>query len=200
MLHLFIPALLGYLFGAIPFGLLLTKLAGYDDIRNIGSGNIGATNVLRTGNKKLAFVTLLADAGKGAVAVLFIRYLGYGETAAILAGMFAIIGHMFPVWLGFKGGKGVATALGTLLVLELPVGIIACLMWLFMAFVFRYSSLSALVALLATPLTAYFIAEGGLALPLACWVIAALVWYRHKANIDRLLEGREPKIGEGKNK
>jgi acyl phosphate:glycerol-3-phosphate acyltransferase len=190
-----IPALIfGYLLGSIPFGLLLTKLAGYGDIRNIGSGNIGATNVLRTGNKKLAGLTLILDGGKGAAAVLIARHFGSPD-AAMIAGLTAIIGHMFPVWLKFKGGKGVATTLGTLLALAPWVGITACLTWLAVAFTTRYSSLSALIALLLSPFAAYFIYNDS-TLTALCGFISMLVWFKHRANIRRLLDKTEPKIGK----
>lgn len=197
MPDILIAAAIGYFLGAIPFGLVLTQMAGYDDIRNMGSGNIGATNVLRTGNKALAFLTLIGDAGKGGAAVLLVRALGWGDDAAILAALMSITGHIFPIWLGFKGGKGVATTLGTLLALAPCIGLIACGVWLCMAFIFRYSSLSALIAVLSTPISAY-IMYGDTHYPLACWMIAALIWYKHSANIDRLLGGEEPKIGKKK--
>jgi glycerol-3-phosphate acyltransferase PlsY len=180
----------GYMLGAIPFGLVLTRLAGLGDIRAIGSGNIGATNVLRTGNKPLALAVLLLDSGKGAAAVLLAAQ--FGENAALAAGLGAVLGHLFPVWLGFKGGKGVATALGTLLALAWPVGLAACAIWLAMALIFRISSLAALTAVAIAPILAYFlrgpIATGVLAL------IALLVWFRHAANIRRLRDGTEPRI------
>lgn len=188
----------GYLLGSIPFGLLLSKWAGYGDIRDIGSGNIGATNVLRTGNKKLALATLLLDGGKGAAAVLLARQLG-GENAAMLAGLFSIIGHMFPVWLKFKGGKGVATTIGMLLALLPAAGLIACAVWLLMALGFRYSSLAALIAVLSTPLAAHFIYDDA-ALSALCGFIALLIWFKHRANIRRLIKGEEPKIDQGKEK
>jgi glycerol-3-phosphate acyltransferase PlsY len=181
----------GYLFGSIPFGLLLTRVAGLGDIRSIGSGNIGATNVLRTGNKGLAAATLLLDAAKGAFAVGLFRYLGPPD-AALWAGLGAVIGHLFPVWLGFKGGKGVATSLGVLLVAAWPVGVTACVVWLAVAAIARMSSLASLVALAVTPVAALFLAEGKIAwLSLA---IALLVIARHQENIRRLLAGTEPKI------
>ncbi len=191
-------AALAYLLGSIPFGLVLTRMAGYGDIRRIGSGNIGATNVLRTGNKALALATLLLDSGKGAVAVLIARYLG-NEDAALAAGLFSILGHCFPVWLKFQGGKGVATTLGMFLALAPYTGLVACGTWLLMALIFRLSSLAALVAMISTPVSAYVIYHDP-ALASVSLFVAALVWYRHKANIRRLLKGEESKIGKKKEK
>ena len=190
-------AVAAYFIGSIPFGLILAEIAGFGDIRKIGSGNIGATNVLRTGNKALAAATLLLDGGKGAVAVLVARYL-YGPEAAIIAGGAALLGHMFPVWLRFRGGKGVATGLGTLLAIAWPVGLIACGVWLLTAVLLRYSSLAALLALAASPIAAWFLADrqvAGLAL-----FLAVLVWLRHHENIGRLLKGEESKIRLGGSK
>lgn len=184
----------GYLIGSIPFGLILTRLGGYGDIRNIGSGNIGATNVLRTGNKKLAIATLVLDSVKGALAVGLATYF-MSYNMAILAGFFALIGHLFPIWLKFKGGKGVATTLGTLLALKPIIGIAACGIWLLMAVVFRYSSLSALTAIGLSPVLAHFM-YGNPNLTGLCGIIAALVFYKHRENIKRLLDGQEPKIGK----
>src|ERR1700761_2970323 len=150
----------GYALGSIPFGLVLTRLAGLGDIRKIGSGNIGATNVLRTGNKPLALAVLLLDSGKGAVAVLLAAR--FGENSALAAGLGAVLGHLYPVWLGFKGGKGVATTLGTLLALSWPVGLIACAVWLAMALIFRISSLAALTAMAAAPAAALFLSGSAL--------------------------------------
>jgi len=186
---------LAYLLGSIPFGLVITRAFGLGDLRAIGSGNIGATNVLRTGNKGAAAATLILDAGKGAVAVLVARHLA-GESAALVAGFAAFLGHIFPVWLGFRGGKGVATFLGTMLALAWPVGIAACLTWLATAFAFRRSSLAALVAAASTPLWLWLFGR-----PDAIWLgvaLAVLVFVRHHANIRRLLDGTEPKIGKGK--
>ncbi|MCF8482481.1 MAG: glycerol-3-phosphate 1-O-acyltransferase PlsY [Rhodospirillum sp.] len=189
-------ALGGYLLGAIPFGLVITKLAGLGDIRAIGSGNIGATNVLRTGRKDLAFLTLILDSGKGAIAALLALWLAGNESAALAAGACAVLGHNFPVWLGFKGGKGVATTLGTLIATSWPVGLAACGIWLLMAALFRYSSLAALVALAAAPVLAHWLASES-----HVWVfgaLALLAWVRHHANIRRLLKGEESKIGAKK--
>jgi glycerol-3-phosphate acyltransferase PlsY len=181
----------GYLLGSIPFGLVLTRLAGLGDIRKIGSGNIGATNVLRTGSKPLALAVLLLDSGKGAIAVLLA--VRFGEDSALAAAVGAVLGHLFPVWLGFKGGKGVATTLGTLLALAWPVGLIGCAVWLLMALVFRISSAAALIAIATAPVAALFIYTPTLAV--VALLIAALVWYKHAANIRRLLDGTEPRIG-----
>jgi glycerol-3-phosphate acyltransferase PlsY len=185
------------LLGSIPFGLVLTKLAGLGDIRNIGSGNIGATNVLRTGKRSLAAATLFLDGAKGAVAVLIAGAIG-NQDIAILAGGGAMLGHCFPVWLRFKGGKGVATALGILLAIAWPVGLLACLTWLVVAFVFRYSSAAALVALALSPIYAWFLADPQRAVLAA--LIAVLVWIRHHENIRRLLKGEESKINLSKDK
>jgi acyl phosphate:glycerol-3-phosphate acyltransferase len=184
-------ALGGYLIGSIPFGLVLTRLAGLGDIRAIGSGNIGATNVLRTGNKGLAAATLLLDGAKGAVAVLLAGR--YGPDMAVLAGGGAVIGHIAPVWLGFKGGKGVATALGVLTAISWPVGVLAALTWLGTAVLTRISSLSALIAIAAAPVYAWALADPQRA-QLATF-IAVLVWLRHHENIRRLFKGQEPRIG-----
>jgi glycerol-3-phosphate acyltransferase PlsY len=185
---------LGYLLGAIPFGLVLTRLAGLGDIRAIGSGNIGATNVLRTGNKGLAAATLLLDGGKGAAAVLLGNL--FGPDMALLAGAGAFLGHLFPVWLKFRGGKGVATALGILLAMAWPVGILACLTWLATAALFRFSSLAALVAAAAAPVYAYFLADMQ-RVEFAAF-LAVLIFIRHQANIRRLAKGEEPRIGGAK--
>ncbi|WP_395679662.1 glycerol-3-phosphate 1-O-acyltransferase PlsY [Inquilinus sp.] len=197
-------AVLGYLLGSIPFGLVLTKAAGLGDIRSIGSGNIGATNVLRTGHKGLALATLLLDGGKGAVAVLVAGL--FDPMLAVLAGGGAMLGHLFPVWLGFKGGKGVATALGTLLAIAWPVGVLCCLIWLVMAVLFRYSSLASLASVAAAPVLAWalcgvtFLGAVWTDLPRAALAlfIAVLVFIRHDGNIRRLLRGDEPKIGQKK--
>jgi glycerol-3-phosphate acyltransferase PlsY len=184
----------GYLLGSIPFALVLTRLAGLGDIRKIGSGNIGATNVLRTGNKPLALAVLLLDSGKGAVAVLLAAR--FGEQAALAAGLGAVLGHLYPVWLGFKGGKGVATTIGTLLALAWPVGLIACAVWLAVALIFRISSAAALTAIATTPVAAFLMMHP--ALGVVALLIAALVWYKHAANIGRLLNGTEPRISLGR--
>jgi acyl phosphate:glycerol-3-phosphate acyltransferase len=185
-------AFFGYLFGSIPFGLILTRAAGLGDIRTIGSGSIGATNVLRTGNKGLAAATLLLDALKGAAPVLLFGYLGPRELA-LWGGFGAVIGHLFPVWLGFKGGKGVATAFGVLLAAAWPVGLAAAGVWLVVAVVSRISSLSALAACLAAPILAFFMADRGIVY--LSLTLAVLVFARHHANIRRLLAGTEPRIG-----
>ena len=187
-------ALGGYLIGSIPFGLILTRLAGLGDIRAIGSGNIGATNVLRTGHKGLAAATLLLDGAKGALAVLIAAQ--YGPDMATLAGGGAVIGHVAPVWLGFKGGKGVATALGVLTALSWPVGVLAMATWLAVAALARISSLAALIALAASPVYAWFLADPQRA-QLAAF-IAVVVWLRHHENIRRLLKREEPRIGARK--
>ncbi|MGF1593470.1 MAG: glycerol-3-phosphate 1-O-acyltransferase PlsY [Kiloniellaceae bacterium] len=182
----------GYLLGSIPFGLVLTRMAGLGDVRQIGSGNIGATNVLRTGRKGLAAATLLLDGGKGAAAVLIAKL--WGPDMALVAGFGAVIGHLFPVWLGFKGGKGVATTLGVLLGLSPLLGAASCLVWLIVAFVTRYSSLAALVAVAAAPLVSWFLLADLQMVELTA-ALAALVWLRHHENIRRLLSGQESKIG-----
>lgn len=185
----------GYLLGSIPFGLVFTRMAGLGDIRSVGSGNIGATNVLRTGNRWVAAATLIADGAKGAVAVLIARYVA-GDTMAVLAGTAAFVGHIFPVWLGFKGGKGVATFLGLTLALSFPIGLAACATWLVTAAVTRISSLSALVAAALAPVYFWF-ADYWLIIPFAVFY-AALIFIRHKDNIQRILAGEEPGIGAKK--
>ncbi len=186
--------ILGYLSGSIPFGLLFTRWAGLGDVRAIGSGNIGATNVLRTGNKNLAALTLLADAVKGTIPILVMKALG-GETAGLIAGLAAFAGHLFPVWLGFKGGKGVATNIGILFGLYWPLGLIFLAVWLAMAFLFRISSVSALTASALSPLWAWLLGKPTFVLPLI--VIGALIWIMHRANIARLVKGEEAKIKLG---
>lgn len=187
-------AVLGYVLGSVPFGIVITRLLGLGDLRQIGSGNIGATNVLRTGNKPAALATLLLDSGKGAIAVLIARYALGNETAAMVAGGAAFLGHLYPVWLGFKGGKGVATFLGTMIALAWPVGLAACGMWLLTALVSRISSLSALVAAAATVPAAFALGYPAL-MPLAAG-LAVLIFWRHRSNIARLAAGTEPKIGK----
>ena len=187
---------LGYLLGAIPFGLLFAWLSGAGDVRKIGSGNIGATNVLRTGKKWAAAATLLFDGAKGAAAVLLARHL-LAPGAEIFAALAAVLGHLFPVWLGFKGGKGVATYLGIAIALFWPVGLLVAATWLAVAFVWRVSSLSALVAIAVSPV--YFFAVGQRDyVPLAV-LQAALIIFMHRENIRRLLAGQEPRIGAKKN-
>jgi acyl phosphate:glycerol-3-phosphate acyltransferase len=181
---------LGYLLGSIPFGLLLTRLAGRGDIRRIGSGNIGATNVLRTGSKTLAALTVLLDVGKGMAAVMIARQ--WGPEAGLVAAGCAVLGHMFPVWLGFRGGKGVATALGVLIPLAWPLALIAGAVWLALALLFHYSSLAAVVAAAAGAMLAPFVADGTTALVIAG--IALLIILRHHANIRRLIAGTESRI------
>jgi glycerol-3-phosphate acyltransferase PlsY len=190
---LLIPAfVLGYLLGSIPFGLLLTRLAGTQDLRTIGSGNIGATNVLRTGRKSLAAATLIGDMLKGTVAVIIGGYFG-GPNAAMLAALGAFLGHLFPVWLKFKGGKGVATYLGVLLGLFWPGALVFAVLWLATAFTSRYSSLSALVAAFVTPIFLWWFGHAALASLFA--VLTLLLFYTHRENIKRLQAGTEGKIG-----
>ncbi|NLS19809.1 glycerol-3-phosphate 1-O-acyltransferase PlsY [Rhizobium sp. P40RR-XXII] len=183
---------IGYLLGSIPFGLLLTRMAGLGDVRSIGSGNIGATNVLRTGNKGLAAATLLLDAFKGTAAVLVVGHF-FGGDAGVLAGFAAFIGHIFPVWIGFKGGKGVATYLGILLGLAPLMALIFAIVWLVIAFTTRYSSLSALVATLVIPVVLWILGADKIAAAMALMTIIS--WYKHRANIARLTAGTESKIG-----
>ena len=183
--------LFGYLLGSIPFGLLLTRAAGLGDVRSIGSGNIGATNVLRTGNKGLAAATLLLDMLKGTVAVLIVNI--YGTEFAIAAGLGAFIGHLFPVWLGFKGGKGVATYIGVLFGLMWQVGLLFLAIWIAVAFAFRYSSLSALTSCVVIPIVLWFLDRPDLAILFA--VMSVIVFMKHRANISRLIAGAEGKIG-----
>jgi len=182
----------GYLCGSIPFGLILTKLAGTQDLRSIGSGSIGATNVLRTGSKALAVGTLLGDALKGTFAVVVMGYYA-GPNAAMLAALGAFLGHLFPVWLKFRGGKGVATYIGVLIGLFWPAAIGFCVMWLAVAFATRYSSLAALVSAFVTPLFLWWF--GHPALSSLCVVMTLLMFYAHRENIKRLQAGNENKIG-----
>jgi glycerol-3-phosphate acyltransferase PlsY len=190
--HVLAPLAGGYLLGSIPFGLLLTRAAGLGDIRAIGSGNIGATNVLRTGHKGLAAATLVLDAVKGLAAVLICATVG--PIAAIAAAVGAVLGHMFPVWLRFKGGKGVATTLGVMWGLSWPVGAITCAAWLVIAAVSRYSSLAALLSIGIGAIAAWLTVDWRIAL--AITVLVPLVWLRHHENIARLLKGTESKIGQ----
>lgn len=197
-----VAVVLGYLLGSIPFGLLLTRAVGID-IRSIGSGNIGATNVLRTGNRWLAAGTLILDAGKGALAVLLVRaYLTPGETGSAAdllvygAAVAAFLGHVFPVWLGFKGGKGVATYIGVLLALNWIVGLIFCATWLLIAVTRKISSLAALTAAATAPLFAYGL--DSLNLAFAASLLSLILFWRHTENIKRLMAGTEPRIGQGK--
>ena len=197
VLSLLYAVVLGYLFGSIPFGLLLTRSAGLGDIRDIGSGNIGATNVLRTGNRWIAFATLVLDASKAAVPVLLARGL-WGEEAAMIAGIGAFLGHCFPVWLNFKGGKGVAVFIGSLLALSWSVGLIFCAVWLFIAVARKFSSLAALTAGATAPIFAYVVVNEYLAGAAA--VMALLLFFQHRENIARLIAGTEPRIGSEKKK
>jgi len=191
LLTLFSAALGGYFLGAIPFGMILTRLKGMSDIRHMGSGNIGTTNVLRTGGKALATLTLLLDGGKGALAVLMFTL--WGRDAALAAAAGSLMGHIFPLWLKFKGGKGVATALGTLLALNWLLGLLACVTWLTVGFLFRYSSLAGLAAMAVAPLYSLWRDET----PMAVYAVLAaiLVWFQHTDNIRRLFSGEETKIG-----
>lgn len=184
---------LGYLLGSIPFGFLLTKAAGLGDIRNVGSGNIGATNVLRTGNKGLAAATLLLDGLKGTAAVLLANYW-FGLAPAVLAGLGAFLGHLYPVWLKFKGGKGVATYIGVMAALMPKAAALFATVWLMVAIIMRYSSLAALIASLAVPVALFGMGERELA-AVATLMTLLLIW-KHRANIRRLSKGEEPQIGE----
>ena len=193
-------ATIAYLLGSVPFGLVLTRLFGGGDIRDIGSGNIGATNVLRTGKRFVAALTLILDAGKGAVAVLLANHF-IDANAAAFAGLIAIIGHCFPVWIGFKGGKGVATYLAVMSALDIRLGLIFAVLWLGTAFITRYSSLAALVATMGATIGAFvFDAQNNVAsfnaIPISMIVMTGLIWVRHHANIGRLLSGQETKIGQ----
>jgi len=185
-------AVLGYFCGSVPFGLLLTRAAGLGDVRSIGSGSIGATNVLRMGNRWLAAATLILDAAKAALPVLFSVYF-WGERAALVCAIFAFLGHCFPVWLNFKGGKGVAVMIGSLLALSWTVGLIFCAVWLVIAFARKMSSLAALTAAATAPIFAYVVVDEWLAAAAA--VMAILLFYQHRANIVRLLNNTEPRIG-----
>lgn len=187
--------LFGYLLGSIPFGLIFARLSGSGDVRKIGSGNIGATNVLRTGKKWAAAATFLADAGKGAVAVLVLRAL-YGDGMAALGALGAVLGHLFPMWLTFKGGKGVSTFFGVMIALYWPAGLLAGATWIAVAFAMRISSLSALVATALAP--AYMLAFGQHLFAALAMLLGVIIWIMHRANIARLLKGEEPRIGATK--
>jgi glycerol-3-phosphate acyltransferase PlsY len=190
---LILVGVLGYLLGSVPFGIVITRALGLGDLRAIGSGNIGATNVLRTGHKGAALATLLLDAGKGAIAVLIARFV-VGEDAAQVAGGMAFLGHLFPVWLGFKGGKGVATFLGTLIALAWPVGLAACATWAVTAAITRISSLSALVAAALSGMWCFVFSRGDLLI--LTFALMLLVYIRHWPNLQRIKAGTEPKIGQ----
>ena len=194
-LEALLPAafIVGYLFGSIPFGLILTRLAGTPDLRSIGSGNIGATNVLRTGRKGLAAATLICDALKGTIAVLIAGHYG-GPDAAMLAALGAFLGHLFPVWLGFKGGKGVAVYIGVLIGLFWPAAVLFCVLWIATAAISRYSSLSALVASFVTPIFLWWFGHPALASLFV--VLTLLLFYMHRENIKRLQAGTEGRIGQ----
>ena len=192
---LILTAVLAYLLGSVPFGIVITRALGLGDLRQIGSGNIGATNVLRTGNKGAALATLVLDAAKGGIAVLIAR-AALGEDAAQLAGLAAFLGHLFPVWLGFKGGKGVATFLGTLIALSWPVGLAACGTWLVAALVTRISSVAALTAAGTSSLWLFWFGEGRMLLLVV--LLTILVYIRHAENLKRIKAGTEPKIGQKK--
>jgi len=192
LLYMLAALVFGYLLGSIPFGLIFTRMAGLGDVRKIGSGNIGATNVLRTGRKGIAAATLLGDMLKGTAAVAIAAL--WGPQFAIVAGLGAFFGHLFPVWLGFKGGKGVATFIGVLIGLKPLAALIFALIWLGIAFTSRYSSLSALIASAATPIILWLLGEPGMA-GLAI-ILTALLWWKHSQNISRLLAGTEGKIGQ----
>ena len=189
-----IAALVGYLLGSIPWGLVLTRMVGID-IRTVGSGNIGATNVVRTGHKFLAFMTLILDASKGAVAALI--FMQISELAGIVAAFAAVVGHNFPIWLKFKGGKGVATTLGALLMVSWPVGILTCAVWLLVAGMFRFSSLASILAIIASPGIALWF-SGNQHIVMMAAGLAVLSVIRHKDNIRRLMRGEESKIGQKK--
>ena len=181
-----------YLLGSIPFGILVSKVFGLGNLRDIGSGNIGATNVLRTGNKLAALITLILDGLKGSLVVVVARFIS--EDAAITASIFVIIGHIYPVWLKFSGGKGVATFIGSILALSFVAGLFVCLIWIIMALIFRYSSLSAIVASASAPIGVLLFYDNE-ALMVTLFM-TVLIWYRHKDNIRRLIDGSETKIGK----
>ncbi len=188
-------AIVSFLLGSVPFGLVITRAMGLGDLRQIGSGNIGATNVLRTGSKPAALATLVCDVGKGAAAVIVARLL-FGDTAGQVAGVAAFAGHCYPVYLAFRGGKGVATFLGTVLALVWPIGLAVCATWIAIAAATRISSLAALVAAGLSPI--YALMFGSQALAAGLVLMAAVIFLRHKANIIRLMAGTEPRIGKGK--
>lgn len=191
MLEILAALIFGYLLGSIPFGLLITRAAGLGDVRQIGSGNIGATNVLRTGRRELAAATLLLDGLKGTAAVLIAGW--FGQDLALYAGLAAFLGHIYPAWLNFKGGKGVATYLGILAGLYWPAALVFAAVWLGVAFLTRFSSLAALTAALVMPVLLYFLGHGGMALLFL--IMTAIVYYTHRANISRLMAGTESRIG-----
>jgi glycerol-3-phosphate acyltransferase PlsY len=193
LLRLLAALVFGYLLGSIPFGVIFTRMAGLGDIRQVGSGNIGATNVLRTGRKELAAATLVGDALKGTAAVLLVAFW-WGPQLATIAALGAFMGHLFPVWLGFKGGKGVATFIGVLIGLKPLAALIFVVLWLGLAFTTRYSSLSALVASAASPVVLWLLGEPGMAAMAV--ILVALLWWKHSENISRLLAGTEGKIGQ----
>ncbi|SMX23176.1 glycerol-3-phosphate 1-O-acyltransferase PlsY [Boseongicola aestuarii] len=195
VLILALVAALAYLLGAVPFGIVISRAFGLADPRTVGSGNIGATNVLRSGSKPAAALTVLLDGAKGGIAVLIAGAI-VGEDAAQIAALSAFLGHLYPVWLGFKGGKGVATFLGTVLALSLPIGIAACALWLATFAIFRISSLAGIIASALTPVAALLLGHGDKTVILAA--MALFVWWRHRTNITRILNGTEPKVGRKK--
>ena len=194
----FLIVLVAYLLGSIPFGLVLTRLSGLGDIREVGSGNVGATNVLRTGNRMLALLTLILDAGKGGFTVLVtLHFYPSGENGfdfAFFAGIAAVLGHNFPIWTLFRGGKGVATTLGALLAIAWLIGLTACITWLVVAFLFRYSSLAGIVSLISAPLYAWLLDRGDIIFFTSFLSVLAII--QHRENIERLLKGNEKKIGK----
>ncbi len=194
-LAIILAASFGYVLGSIPWGLVLVRITGGGDIRDVGSGNIGATNVLRTGNKFAAFLTLILDASKGGFAAWL--FMNASVEAGLIAGFAAVVGHNFPVWLKFKGGKGVATSLGTLLVISWPVGVLSCAVWLLVAGMFRFSSLASMASIAASPFIAYWF-DGNIMLVYMAGGLTVLSLVRHKPNIQRLIKGQETKIGQKK--
>lgn len=194
-LAMILAAVFGYVLGSIPWGLVLVRVTGGGDIRDIGSGNIGATNVLRTGNKFAAFLTLILDASKGGIAAWL--FMSASVEAGLIAGFAAVVGHNFPIWLKFKGGKGIATSLGTLLAISWPVGVLSCAVWLLVAGIFRFSSLASIASIAASPFIAYWFA-GDIMLAYMAGGLAVLSLVRHKPNIQRLIKGQETKIGQKK--